>query len=164
ARSCTYVRRLRRDFIYAARSHRRACGGRLAGTRSRGRAHPSHHRSGLGEPMRILITGGAGCLGSNLTEHSYPLAPNFLIIASFVSGRAELVPPLPRLELVEGTIADRDLVRRAFEHFSPTHVVHSAASYKDPTDWREDVETNVLGTINVVEAARDFGAARFVNF
>ena len=69
-----------------------------------------------------------------------------------------------RLELVEGTIADRDLVHRAFENFRPTHVVHAAAAYKDPNDWREDVETNVLGTINLIEAARAIGATRFVNF
>ena len=62
-----------------------------------------------------------------------------------------------RLELVEGSIADRDLVRRAFRAFRATHVVHSAASYKDPTDWREDVATNVQGTINLVEAARAIG-------
>jgi UDP-glucose 4-epimerase len=114
--------------------------------------------------MRILITGGAGCLGSNLTEHWYPSGYDILIIDNFATGRRELVPPLPRLELVDGTIADRDLVRRAFEHFRPTHVVHAAASYKDPSDWRGDVDTNVLGTINLVEAARQFRVVRFVNF
>ena len=104
--------------------------------------------------MRILIAGGAGCLGSNLIEHWYPRGHEILILDNFATGQRELVPQLPRLELVEGTIADRDLVHRAFENFRPTHVVHAAAAYKDPTDWREDVETNVLGTINLIEAAR----------
>ena len=101
--------------------------------------------------MRILIAGGAGCLGANLPEHWYPRGHEIMIVDTFATGRRELVPPLPRLELVEGTIADRDLVRRAFENFRPTHVVHAAAAYKDPTDCREDVETNVLGTINLME-------------
>ena len=114
--------------------------------------------------MRILIAGGAGCLGSNLTEHWYPRGHEIMILDNFATGRRELVPQLPRLELVEGTIANRDLVHRAFENFRPTHVVHAAAAYKDPTDWREDVETNVLGTINLIEAARAIGATRFVNF
>ena len=114
--------------------------------------------------MRILIAGGAGCLGSNLTEHWYPRGHEIMILDNFSTGRRELVPQLPRLELVEGTIANRDLVHRAFENFRPTHVVHAAAAYKDPTDWREDVETNVLGTINLIEAARAIGATRFVNF
>src|SRR5262245_28913339 len=74
--------------------------------------------------MRILISGGAGCLGSNLTEHWYPRGHDILIVDNFATGRRELVPPIPRLQLVEGSIADRDLVRRAFERFRPTHVVH----------------------------------------
>jgi nucleoside-diphosphate-sugar epimerase len=55
------------------------------------------------------------------------------------------------------------LVRATFARFEPTHVVHAAASYKDPNDWREDAATNVAGTINVVEAARSVGVVRFVN-
>jgi UDP-glucose 4-epimerase len=54
------------------------------------------------------------------------------------------------------------LVDAAFRRFAPTHVIHSAASYKDPNDWREDVATNVTGTINTVEAARHVGLKRFV--
>jgi hypothetical protein len=103
--------------------------------------------------MRILIAGGAGCLGSNLTEHWYPRGHEIMILDNFSTGRRELVPQLPRLELVEGTIANRDLVHRAFEIFVHTHVVHAAAAYKDPTAG-VDVETNVLGTINLIEAAR----------
>ena len=50
-------------------------------------------------------------------------------------------------------------------NFRPTHVVHAAASYKDPTDWREDVETNVLGTDQLSSRPRaTIGATRFVNF
>ena len=44
--------------------------------------------------------------------------------------------------------------RRAFDAFRPTHVIHSAAAYKDPDDWREDVAHQRVGTINVVEAAQ----------
>ena len=71
---------------------------------------------------------------------------------------------MPRLEIVDGTIADRELVDAAFARFAPTHVIHSAASYKDPNDWREDVATNVIGTINTIEAARRVGVERFVYF
>jgi UDP-glucose 4-epimerase len=114
--------------------------------------------------MRVLITGGAGCLGSSLVEHWHSRGHQILVIDNFATGKRELVPRIPRLELVEGSIADRELVRRAFDRFRPTHVVHSAASYKDPTDWCEDGATNVLGTIHAIEAAHDYGVERFVNF
>jgi len=115
--------------------------------------------------MRILITGGAGCLGSNLIEHWLPHGHDILVIDNFATGRREVVPPgVDRLNVVEGSIANRGTVDRAFDAFKPTHVVHSAAAYKDPDNCREDVSTNVLGTINVIEAARRHGLRRFVNF
>ena len=114
--------------------------------------------------MRIIITGGAGCLGSNLIEHWLPQGHEILVIDNFATGKREVVPALPGLTLVEGSIADRDLVTRAFAEFKPTHVVHSAASYKDPANWREDIATNVEGTANVVEAARAAAVSRILNF
>jgi UDP-glucose 4-epimerase len=114
--------------------------------------------------MRILITGGAGCLGSNLIEHWHPRGHSILAIDNFATARRETLAGVPGVRLVEGSIADRALVERCFTEFAPTHVVHSAAAYKDPNDWREDTQTNVLGTINVVEAAKQAGVTRFVNF
>lgn len=114
--------------------------------------------------MRILITGGAGCLGSNLIEHWLPQGHAILVIDNFATGRREVVPNLPRLDLVEASIADGTAVERTFAAFQPTHVVHAAASYKDPQNWLEDAATNVIGTIHVVEAARRYGVRRLLNF
>jgi len=114
--------------------------------------------------MRIIITGGAGCLGSNLIEHWLPQGHEVLVIDNFATGKREVVPALPGLRLVEGSIVDRDLVARVFAEFAPTHVVHSAASYKDPADWWEDIATNVQGTVNIIEAARAANVRRVVNF
>jgi UDP-glucose 4-epimerase len=114
--------------------------------------------------MRILITGGAGCLGSNLIEHWLPQGHDILVIDNFATGPRETVLAwLPKLQLVEGNIADRALVDKAFTDFSPTHVVHAAAAYKDPDDWREDIASNVLGSVNVVAAARVANVERFIN-
>lgn len=114
--------------------------------------------------MRILVTGGAGCLGSNLIEHWLPRGHDILVIDNFATGPREFMAGILDLKLLEGTIADASLVERAFSEFRPTHVVHAAAAYKDPDDWREDVATNVIGTINVVDAARRQGVSRFINF
>jgi nucleoside-diphosphate-sugar epimerase len=112
--------------------------------------------------VRLLITGGAGCLGFNFVEEYLARGDDVLVIDNFATGRREALPASPRLEIVDGTIADRQLVHAAFTRFAPTHVIHGAASYKDPNDWREDVATNVTGTINTVEAARHVGVERFV--
>ena len=114
--------------------------------------------------MRILITGGAGCLGSNLIEHWLPQGHEILAIDNFATGKREVLPPVAGLSVVEGTIADAALVKSCFERFHPTHVIHSAASYKNSSDWAEDAATNVTGTINVAKEALRFGAQRVINF
>lgn len=114
--------------------------------------------------MRLLITGGAGCLGSNLAQKYLTDDHEILVIDNFATGRREFLPDLPGLALIGGTIADSDLVDAAFKAFAPTHVIHSAASYKDPENWLEDSATNVTGTINLLKAARRFGVKRFINF
>lgn len=114
--------------------------------------------------MRILITGGAGCLGSNLVERYLPQGHEIFVIDNFATGSREVLPAVGGLEVVEGTIADGVLVDRCFADFSPTRVIHSAAAYKNPDDWQEDAATNVTGMINVVKAAQKANVARFVNF
>ena len=114
--------------------------------------------------MRILITGGAGCLGSNLIEHWFPQGHEILVIDNFATGKREVVPAVSGLEVIEGTIADVGLVERAFANFKPEVVIHAAASYKDPDNWVEDTTTNVLGSINVAKSSKTHNVSRLVNF
>jgi nucleoside-diphosphate-sugar epimerase len=114
--------------------------------------------------MRILITGGAGCLGAALIEHLLPAGHELLIIDNFATGKRGNLPDDAGVKLIDGSIADQELVDRAFDSFAPTCVIHSAASYKNPNDWLEDGRTNVIGTIHVANAARRTGVKRVLNF
>lgn len=115
--------------------------------------------------MRILITGGAGCLGSNLVEHWLPKQYEIFVIDNFATGKREVVPSgIAHLEVVEGSIMDAALVEQCLARFKPNIIVHSAAAYKDPDDWLEDTATNVTGSIHVARAAATHGVQRIVNF
>lgn len=114
--------------------------------------------------MRILITGGAGCLGSNLIEHWLPQGHQILVIDNFATGKREVVPTVEGLTVVEGDIANAQLVNDTFEKFKPDLVVHAAAAYKDPDNWVEDASTNVIGSAYVAKAAKSCGAQRLINF
>ena len=114
--------------------------------------------------MRILITGGAGCLGSNLIEHWLPHGHQILVIDNFATGKREVVPDVDGLTVIEGDIADLELVSETFEKFKPDVVVHAAAAYKDPDNWVEDVRTNVIGSAHVAKASKACGAQRLINF
>lgn len=114
--------------------------------------------------MRILITGGAGCLGSNLIEHWLPQGHEILVIDNFATGKREVVPEIPGLTVREGSIVDEALVNACFAGFLPEVVIHAAAAYKDPDDWVEDSRTNVIGSTYVARAAKAHNVKRLVNF
>ncbi|MCC7381516.1 MAG: NAD-dependent epimerase/dehydratase family protein [Deltaproteobacteria bacterium] len=114
--------------------------------------------------MKILITGGAGFIGSHLADRLLARGDEVLVIDNYATGRRDNLEPQPKLTVVEGTIADSTLVGRVFEDFRPELVVHAAASYKDPENWAEDSRTNVLGTANIAQAAKRVGSKRVIYF
>ena len=114
--------------------------------------------------MKLLITGGAGFIGSHLADRLIARGDEVVVIDNFATGRRDNLEPSPKLHLIEGTIADPAVVDKAFERAKPEVVVHAAASYKDPNDWAEDARTNVVGTANVVAAASRAGVRRVIYF
>ena len=114
--------------------------------------------------MKILITGGAGFIGSHLADRLSAREDQLLVLDNYATGRRSNLTPNRNLEIVEGDVADEILVREIFSRFQPEVVVHAAASYKDPNNWDQDIRTNVLGTANVVQACRLIGIKRLIYF
>ena len=128
-----------------------------------------------GEYMRlkgkkILVTGAGGFIGSHLVE---TLVARGLDVKAFVRynsrddwGMIEILPRAVQkdLEVYSGDLKDYDAVRSAMEDrdvvFHLGALIAIPYSYKHP---RETVETNVLGTLNVMTAARDLGVKRVVH-
>ncbi len=114
--------------------------------------------------MNVLITGGAGFIGSHLADRLVERGDEVLVIDNYATGRRDNLGERDGLTLVEGTIGDRAAVDDAFAQSQPEVVVHAAASYKDPENWEEDGATNVLGTANVVQAAQQARTRRLIYF
>ncbi len=115
--------------------------------------------------MKILVTGGCGQIGSRITEMLLDRGDQVLVIENFATGRREHLPDKhPELTLVEGTIADKELVDKLTSQFGPDAIVHTAASYKDPDDWYNDTLTNCVGGANLVRAALENDVGRFIYF
>jgi UDP-glucose 4-epimerase len=114
--------------------------------------------------VKVLITGGAGFIGSHLADRLLDDGHEVLVIDNYATGRRDNLTERDGLTVVEDTIEDPDVVLEAFESFKPEFVVHAAAAYKDPDAWGADVLTNALGTVNVVRAAQATGVARLLYF
>lgn len=112
--------------------------------------------------MRLLVTGGAGTIGSELVRRCLPSCESIHVLDTFATSRPEHVPVDPRVHVREGSVADVDVVTEVFTQSRPDVVVHAAASYADPTDWEGDTLTNVVGAINVARGCTESGA-RLVN-
>jgi UDP-glucose 4-epimerase len=113
----------------------------------------------------VLITGGAGFIGSHLADRLVAADHQVVVVDNFATGRRDNVEDGQGLTLVEADIADAAALDRAFDALgAPDVVVHAAASYKDPQDWARDVSTNAIGTANVVKATQASGCERLLYF
>jgi UDP-glucose 4-epimerase len=112
--------------------------------------------------VKILITGGAGFIGSTLSDLLLEEGNSVLILDNYQTGKKENNILHPKLKIIEGSISNFSLVNMVFLDFKPDYVVHAAASYKDPTNWTEDLETNIQGTINVINCSRNLNIKKFI--
>lgn len=114
--------------------------------------------------MRILVTGAAGQVGSHVVDQALSRSDDVLGIDNFATGRQIHVTRNARYSFVEGSISNSLLVKQLVREFRPDVVVHAAAAYKDPNDWLTDVETNVCGMVNLIDAALNASVSRFIYF
>ena len=114
--------------------------------------------------MKVFVTGGCGQIGSHIIELLLDRGDRVVTIDNLATGRREHLPDHSSLRVVIDTIADKKRVDDLVSDFRPDVVIHTAASYKDPDDWYNDTLTNCVGGANVVNAAKQFGAGRFIYF
>jgi len=113
--------------------------------------------------MRILVTGGAGFIGSHVAEKFIVLGHEVLILDNLSTGRRENIPP--GAAFIAGDITDTALVEKLFRDNALDVVNHHAAqmdvrhSVADPTF---DARINILGTINLLQACVQTGVKKFM--
>jgi len=109
----------------------------------------------------VLVTGGAGFIGSHLVDALVEQGLRVRVLDNFATGRREQINP--GAELVEADIRNSDSISNALRDIDC--VFHTAALPRVPLSIEKPVEThmaNVVGTLNILVAARDAGVRRVV--
>ena len=110
-----------------------------------------------------LVTGGAGFIGSHLTEELVRRGHAVRVVDSLITGRRQNIAHIPNVEFIEGDLADIDVAKKAVKDID--YVLHQAAIPSVPRSVKDPVTSNranVDASVNVLVAARDAGVKRLV--
>ena len=113
--------------------------------------------------MRILVTGGAGFIGSHVVDAYIAAGHDVAVVDNLHTGKRENLHPAARFYEVD--IRDMDALERVFEEERPEVLNHQAAlanvreSMEKPAEY---AEVNVIGSINLLEMARRFGTRKVI--
>lgn len=113
--------------------------------------------------MKILVTGGAGFIASHVVDRYLAAGHEVCIIDNLSTGRQENVNP--QACLYEVDIRDADQVQGVLAREKPEVVNHHAAQISvvvSLSQPRFDAETNILGSLNLIQAALDHGVRKFI--
>lgn len=116
--------------------------------------------------VKILITGGAGFIGSNLCDNFMAKGYKVVCLDNFATGFKKNIQhhlPHPDFTLIEGDIRNMDDCQKAVE--GVTYVLHQAALGSVPRSIKDPItsnDVNVGGFLNMLTASRDAGVKRFI--
>lgn len=113
--------------------------------------------------QRVLVTGGAGFIGSHIVDVLIDRGYRVFVIDNLSTGQEENLNPAAQLYKVD--VNDHKKTARTFEKIHPAIVFHLAAqinvraSVEDPVS---DAETNILASVNLIQLAHQFGVQKFI--
>src|SRR3990167_2824984 len=113
--------------------------------------------------MNVLVTGGAGFIGSHLVEKLRASGDRVRVVDDLSTGKRDNLPHHDALEFIQGDIRDAELVNRCVAEMDA--VVHLAAVASVQASIDDPVRThqvNFDGTLNLLEAAHHAGVKRFI--
>lgn len=112
--------------------------------------------------MKILVTGGAGFIGSNVVDAYIKEGHDVVVVDNLFTGKRENLNPGARFYLMD---VRSEEVKKVFEHERPDIVNHHAAQMSVPASVEDpifDADVNVKGFLNVLEAARRHGTKKVI--
>lgn len=113
--------------------------------------------------MKVLITGGAGFIGSNIAKYFLSRGWEAVLFDNLSTGYRENIPDSPRATFVEGDVLEEHAAAKAMRGCDAVlHLAASVGNLRSIKNPQKDSQINVQGTLNVLAAARAEGIRKFV--
>ena len=112
--------------------------------------------------MKVVVTGGAGFIGSHIVEALLAAKHEVVVIDNLSSGKKENLPS--EVPLYEVDITD-SVIDNVIKESKPQAIIHQAAQVAVPVSLRDpmfDAEVNIMGTLNLLEACRNYAVEKFI--
>lgn len=113
---------------------------------------------------KALVTGGAGFIGSHLSERLLKEGNEVTVLDNFTTGKRENLKGIEKeIEIIDGSITDKETVQKAVGESD--YVFHQAAIPSVPRSVKDPISStrvNVMGTLNVLVAAKEAGVKKMV--
>jgi len=116
--------------------------------------------------MKYLVTGGAGFIGSNIVKELLNQEQTVVVLDNFSTGKRENILPFvknPNFTMIEGDLRSFHIVRSAVKGVD--YILHQGALPSVPRSINDPITTNdvnILGMLNILEAAKEFEVKRVV--
>jgi len=113
--------------------------------------------------MKVLVTGGAGFIGSHITDRLIASGHEAVVVDNLSTGKREYINPRSKFHEVD--ITNREELLRVFQDEKPDIVTHHAAQVNvrvSMVDPHLDARINVMGSLNVLKAALESGVSKFI--
>jgi nucleoside-diphosphate-sugar epimerase len=110
-----------------------------------------------------LVTGGAGFIGSNIVRRLVAEGEKVRVLDNFSTGKKENLVGVNKVDIVEGSLTDRETVKKALEGVE--YVLHQGAIPSVPRSVADPLgsnEANITGTLMAMEVAKEIGVRRFI--
>lgn len=112
---------------------------------------------------RLLITGGAGTLGSEIARWAASKFSEVHVVDNLATGSMQYLDKVEITSFSEADVSRASDLGRVFRYIRPTHVIHAAACYADSKAWSRDLEVNGEGSLNVARLCEEHSVWQLIN-
>ena len=112
----------------------------------------------------IVVTGGAGAIGSNLVRELDVLGCTIIVVDDLSSGYLDILPQSQNITFIQGSITEDEILKKVFSH-DIDYVFHLAALFANQNSIEhpeQDLKVNALGTLKLLTYAKDCNVKKFI--